>query len=122
PPDGVDGAMGVGHAHDARSHHPHHAGARAASPPTVAGCPHASRYGITSRRGGRYPGPSTPAFQLRAQPLLLLAQFGREHIAEVLRLEYRADLDDRLARHRVRAAPDPGDRLVQRSHLPQPET
>src|SRR5215471_16386760 len=57
-----------------------------------------------------------------APPLHPRAQLGGEFLAEVLRLEDRADLDLRLlARHRIRATPDPLHRLLQRLHLPDPE-
>src|SRR5207244_2161076 len=58
---------------------------------------------------------------LLPQARLLLAQLGSELLAEVLSLEDRTDLDDRLAAgHRVRDALDPLNRLVERLHLPHP--
>src|SRR5262245_39383705 len=58
---------------------------------------------------------------LRAQPLLLLPQLGREGVAEIVRLKHLADLDLRFLARRVGAALDPLDRLLLRLHLPQPE-
>src|SRR5690606_2202783 len=58
---------------------------------------------------------------LRAQALLVFALLGRERRTEVLGLVEGPDLDLRfLARHRVRAAPDPLDRFLERLHLPDP--
>src|SRR5690606_31848892 len=63
-----------------------------------------------------------PPLELGAQLLLLGAQLGREFLAEVLGLEHRADLDlGLLAGHRIRAAPDPLERLLHRLDLPDPE-
>src|SRR5439155_25396208 len=59
---------------------------------------------------------------LRVEALLLRSQLRRELLAEVVGLEHRPDLDDRLlAGHRVRAAPDPLERLLHGPHLPEPE-
>src|SRR4051794_24617763 len=58
---------------------------------------------------------------LLAQPLLLLAQLGRELGAEVRRLEQRAHLDLAVLVMRVGAAREPFERLVHRLDLPQPE-
>src|SRR3569832_2178656 len=59
---------------------------------------------------------------LRAQPLFLLAQFGRELGAEIGGIEHLANFDHRfLAGHRIGTALDPFDRLVLRLALPQPE-
>src|SRR3712207_3551072 len=58
---------------------------------------------------------------LRAEAVLLLAQLGGELLAEVLGLEDRAQLEEGLALHRVRAALGPLDGLLHRPDLPQPE-
>src|SRR5215208_4689654 len=57
---------------------------------------------------------------LRHDASVLLAQLGREGLAEVVGLEHRADLDLARARHRVRAALQPCDRLFHVLDLPQP--
>src|SRR5215213_8730383 len=61
------------------------------------------------------------ALGLRAHALLALPHLGRELVAKVLGLEDLADLDLRRSRHRVRAALDPLDRLLERLGLHQPE-
>src|SRR5690348_1601078 len=61
------------------------------------------------------------ALDVRADALLALAHLRRQDLAEVLVLEDLPDLDDRIALHRVRAALDPLDGLLQRADLPQPE-
>src|SRR4051794_23924061 len=61
---------------------------------------------------------------LGAQPLLLLAQLGRERLAEVLGLEHLAELDRRaltLTRTGPGHALHPLDRLFLRLHLDDPE-
>ena len=50
----------------------------------------------------------------RAQPRVPLAQLGRELLAEVVGLEDLANLDLAVTRHRVGAALDPLDGLVER--------
>src|SRR5262249_2959278 len=65
--------------------------------------------------------PSALLLDLRAHLLVAGLQLGRELLAEVRRLEHRPDLDLRLlARHRVRAAAQPLDRLLHRLDLPDP--
>src|SRR5204862_7474891 len=64
---------------------------------------------------------SALARDLRAKPLFLLAQLRGELGAEILGLEHLADLDLRVAVHRIRAALDPFDGLFLRTHLPDPE-
>src|SRR3954468_20974469 len=56
---------------------------------------------------------------LRAQPLFLRAELGRELLAEVLGLEDRPDFDFRPAAERC--ALQPLDRFVHRLDVPQPE-
>src|SRR5439155_6115066 len=56
---------------------------------------------------------------LRAQPLLLLSELRLERGTEVVRLEHLANLHVAFL---VRRPFQPFDRLVQRFHLPQPET
>src|SRR5215204_2157679 len=58
---------------------------------------------------------------LRHDASLLLAQLGREGLAEVVGLEHRADLDLAWAGHRVRAVLHPCDRLFHVLDLPQPK-
>src|SRR5437667_1045762 len=59
---------------------------------------------------------------LRPQALLLLPELGSELGAEVRRLEHLTDLDLGLcARHRIRAALYPFDRLLLLLHLDQPK-
>src|ERR1051326_6457151 len=62
-----------------------------------------------------------PFFRSHPHPLFFLAHLGRERIAEVLGLEDLADLYLAVFGMRVRAAPDPFDRLFLRLHLPDPE-
>src|SRR5436853_7497301 len=63
-----------------------------------------------------------PLLGLRAQALLLLPELGRELGPEVFRLENLPDLGLGLrARHRIRAALHPFDRLFLGLYLPQPE-
>src|SRR5690606_27616420 len=63
-----------------------------------------------------------PPLELDAQLVLLLAQLGREFLAEILGLVDRPDLEDALlARHRVRALARPLERLVHGLDLPEPE-
>src|SRR5690606_20914207 len=92
--------------------------------------PHSAWLGIGSRSAGAARGPvrrrrglprALLRGQLRAQPVLLLAELRRERLAEVVRLEARADLDLGIHAHGIGAALDPLDRLVHRPHLPQPE-
>src|SRR5690606_36917713 len=59
-------------------------------------------------------------FELRPEPLLALAQLGRECFAEILGGVDRPDLDLGLFRHRIGAPLDPLDRMVERVHFPQP--
>src|SRR6266545_7576959 len=59
---------------------------------------------------------------LRAYPLLLGAELGRELGTEILRFEHLANLDLGLrAREGIGAALDPFDRFFLGLHLPQPE-
>src|SRR5829696_5940954 len=59
---------------------------------------------------------------LRHDASLLLAQLGREGLAEVVGLEHRANFDVAWAGHRVRAALHPCDRLFHVLDLPQPKS
>src|SRR4051812_33863551 len=62
------------------------------------------------------------ALDLGAQAILLSAELGRVLLAEVLGLEYRADLDFRgLAGHRVGATSHPLDGFFDRLDLPDPK-
>src|SRR3954468_1323669 len=106
----------------------------------------ARRSGAARRRPGRPvpPGPATRrrrggslrsgavrrasllllARGLGAEPLLLLAQLGRERLAEVLGLEHLTELDRRalaLTRTGPGHALHPLDRLLLRLHLDDPE-
>src|SRR6478609_463055 len=56
-----------------------------------------------------------------AEALLLLAQLGRERLAEVVGLEHPADLDHGFALERIRAALHPLDRLFLRRAAEHPE-
>src|SRR5437879_272550 len=56
---------------------------------------------------------------LRAKALLLLAQFRRQRLAEILGIEHLPDLD--LGAAVERRALHPFDRFVARLHLDQPE-
>src|ERR1700687_3612503 len=58
--------------------------------------------------------------RLGAKPRFLLAQFGRQRLAEILRIEDLANFDFGAAVER--RALHPFDRLVPRLHLNQPET
>src|SRR5829696_9951006 len=58
---------------------------------------------------------------LRHDASLLLAQLGREGLAEVVGLEHRADLDLSLRELSEGAALHPIDSLLHRLHLPEPE-
>src|SRR5216684_338199 len=57
-----------------------------------------------------------------ALPRLLLPQLRRQLRPEIFRFEHLPNLNLRLARHRIRAALDPLDRLFHRPYLPQPES
>src|SRR5687767_13615886 len=59
---------------------------------------------------------------LSANTVFLSTKLGSELRAEVLRLEYLANLDLGIAGHRVRTALDPLDRFFLRLHLEQPES
>src|SRR5690242_9624357 len=77
------------------------------------------------RRVGRWRhgSASTPLlrFQFHPQPLLAVAKLRRERDAEVFRREDLPYLDLRVARHGIRAALHPLDRLLQGCALPDPE-
>src|SRR5215204_2828551 len=60
------------------------------------------------------------ALNLGSQPGVPLLELGSIGLADIRRLEDRANLDLALAQHRVRAAPRPLDRLVHRRDLPDP--
>src|ERR1700758_3684653 len=55
-----------------------------------------------------------------AQALFFLPGLGGEVFAEIASLEYRTNIDIRLAGHRIRAALQPFNRLFHGSHLPDP--
>src|SRR5688500_7543621 len=61
-----------------------------------------------------------PLFDLLAEPLLLLAQLGRELVAEVVGLEDRPQLEHALLAGGVRAALRPLDGLVHVADFPEP--
>src|SRR5262245_47510178 len=64
---------------------------------------------------------ATPSLlrRVRAGALFLLTQLGREGLAEILGREHLADLDLRAGIER--RALHPGDRLIERGRLDQPE-
>src|SRR4029079_11369721 len=94
--------------------------APSASARRSAAAPRSARRRRSCAAGRCPPGRASALLDLRADPLLLLAQLGRELVAELLHLIDLADLDLRGAGHRVRAALDPLERLLERLALPDP--
>src|SRR5712664_4416860 len=76
---------------------------------------------IPGLRQAAHPGMTGLALFLRrgAEALFLFAQFGRQRLAEILRIEDLPDFD--LGAAVERRALHPFDRLVARLHLDQPE-